>query len=232
MTSKLDLALDDVIKQNKKSNRKQFPQKRSQQQQNRQRSTSSFSQRFTNRSQQQNKFGGNGGIQKRSGNINSRLGSSRFSNNNNNNNGQRNSRPPRRNTNQPWAHDLFKEGSSIQSRLGNRHVQQRRNQPQAVILVENVHYDVTEDDLKDVFNLVGTVEKCRIQYDKSGRSTGSAKVTFSHSDAVQKAINKFNNVDFDGQPMKISTPEKSNFNDRKSSSSGSTSASRYGLIII
>ncbi|CAO3651849.1 unnamed protein product [Cunninghamella echinulata] len=230
MASKLNLALDDVIKQNKKNNnnnnRKHHRQSRPNQQnrQRSQRSQPSFSQRSSNRSQQFNRFGGSGGIQKRSSSssINSRLGSS--TRNNNNNNHQRNSRPVKRNTNQPWTHDLYKEGSTIQSRLGGvRHSQQRRNPPQTTILVENIHYNVTEDDLREVFNLAGTVEKCKIQFDKSGRSTGVAKVTFSETEGAEKAIEKFNNIDLDGQPMKISKPEKSNYNDRKPTSSSSSS---------
>ncbi|KAI9299624.1 hypothetical protein BJ944DRAFT_292243 [Cunninghamella echinulata] len=231
MASKLDLALDDVIKQNKKNNnnnRKHHQQSRPNQQnrQRSQRSQPSFSQRSSNRPQQFSRFGGSGGIQKRSSgsNINSRLGSTR---NNNNNSHQRNSRPAKRNTNQPWTHDLYKEGSSIQSRLGGvRHSQQRRNPSQTTILVENIHYNVTEDDLREVFNLAGTVEKCKIQFDKSGRSTGVAKVTFSETEGAEKAIEKFNNIDLDGQPMKISKPEKSNYNDRKPSSSSRQSRNR------
>ncbi|CCA73730.1 hypothetical protein PIIN_07685 [Serendipita indica DSM 11827] len=62
------------------------------------------------------------------------------------------------------------------------------------LLVDNLHYEVTEKDLATLFGVYGPFAKPpRIRFDKSGRSTGSGTVTFENMDdakAAQKALNK------------------------------------------
>ncbi|OMO96933.1 hypothetical protein COLO4_14969 [Corchorus olitorius] len=54
-----------------------------------------------------------------------------------------------------------------------------------------------------LFSEVGNLKRCSINYDKSGRSKGTAEVVFhNHMDAVA-AIKRYNNVQLDGKPMTI-----------------------------
>ncbi|KAI8099190.1 uncharacterized protein BX664DRAFT_320613 [Halteromyces radiatus] len=216
MSSKLDQALDDAIKE-RRSHQRSNNSRRQQQQQSR---LGSFERRITK----------DGTIRKRistGSNINSRLGSSfRTAGGPQRQNRRGRSFGGKRSTDQPWSHDLFTGGernvstSSIESRLGKgRQQQQRRFDGHSVLLVENIHYNVTEQDLEEVFKLVGTVERCKIEFDRSGRSTGVAKVTFNDRNVALKAMDKFNNVDLDGQPMKISLLDKSSNNNNNNSKS-------------
>ncbi|SAM09091.1 hypothetical protein [Absidia glauca] len=218
MSSNLDLALDDAIKDRRTTHRSS----NSRNDQQRHRPSSS-------RNNSSNYGGGQrnngGGIRKRTSSndhqINSRLGGRQQ----NAGGPQRHIRrgkdsggvSKRRNTDQPWSHDLFpgrREGGSvdvpIQSRLGGMVRPSSREVARSgtTLVVENLHYNVTEEDLENVFKLVGTVSKCSIEFDRSGRSTGQAKITFPEQDVAQKALDRFDNVDLDGQPMKITLSKK------------------------
>ncbi|ORZ04628.1 hypothetical protein BCR42DRAFT_496984 [Absidia repens] len=220
MSSKLDQALDDAIKERRSDHRSNNSQQR-----RRQSSSTSSSSRHDRR----NTSGG--GIRKRisggggfSSNINSRLGGGRGREQNVGGGPQRHNRRSglKRSTDQPWSHDLFSGNGGgnlpIEARLGGgRQQHQRRggnkygesSRSGTTLTVENLHYNVTEEDLASVFKLVGTVDKCKIEFDRSGRSTGTAKIVFPDQDVAQKALDKFNNVDLDGQPMKITLLNKS-----------------------
>ncbi|KAG2220178.1 hypothetical protein INT45_005351, partial [Circinella minor] len=126
----------------------------------------------------------------------------------------------RGNTNKQWTHDKFDDRddgfggrgrSTIASRLGGRLGGQGggRQNDASEIKIDNLHYNVVEKDLQDLFELVGRVEKTRIIFDRSGRSTGSAHVTFTRRSDAEAAIEKYNNVELDGQAMSIQmAPER------------------------
>lgn len=60
-----------------------------------------------------------------------------------------------------------------------------------MLLIRNLHYELTENDLYDLFNKVGHVEDVEIHYDRSGRSQGDANVVFSRPEDAEDAIAKF-----------------------------------------
>ncbi|CAO3593876.1 unnamed protein product [Absidia cylindrospora] len=221
MSSKLDQALDDAIKERRSNHRSNNSQQR-------RRPSSSTSARHDRRN---TSGGGDGGGRGREQNAGGGP--------------QRHNRRTglKRSTDQPWSHDLFSGNGGgdvpIEARLGGgRQQQQRRggggnkygesSRSGTTLTVENLHYNVTEQDLESVFKLVGTVDKCKIEFDRSGRSTGIAKIVFPDQDVAQKALDKFNNVDLDGQPMKITLLNKSSTGGggRVSSSSGRGGSTR------
>lgn len=71
------------------------------------------------------------------------------------------------------------------------------------ILISNLDYGVTADDLKDLFQQVGDVKKTSIHYDRSGRSEGSGDVIFARKGDAEEAIKKYNGVELDKKPMRI-----------------------------
>ncbi|KAG2184504.1 hypothetical protein INT43_000413, partial [Umbelopsis isabellina] len=120
----------------------------------------------------------------------------------------------RRDTASPWKHDLYEDAnggrgsrsivgaaSSIASRLGG-------GAGSNSIKVENLHYEVTEADVNELFQMVGPC-KARIQFDRSGRSSGAATVKFDKPADAQTAVKKYDNVELDGRPMKITIETKS-----------------------
>ncbi|RKP23324.1 hypothetical protein SYNPS1DRAFT_30945 [Syncephalis pseudoplumigaleata] len=71
------------------------------------------------------------------------------------------------------------------------------------ITVSNLHYDVTRDDLIELFGQVGTVKRVYIHYDKADRSLGVADITFEDADSARRSIERYDKVTLDGQPMHI-----------------------------
>ncbi|KAF9935046.1 hypothetical protein FBU30_008539 [Linnemannia zychae] len=111
------------------------------------------------------------------------------------------------NTDDRWTHDKFED--SNQKTSGGRGGQGNSNAGGAQasgnkIIVENLHYAVTLEDIKELFNThAGPVKFAEVKYDLSGRSTGVATVAFKEAKDAAIAIEKLHGIALDGQPMKI-----------------------------
>ncbi|KAF9091860.1 hypothetical protein BGX29_002726 [Mortierella sp. GBA35] len=86
------------------------------------------------------------------------------------------------------------------------------------IVVENLHYAVTLEDIKELFTThAGPVKFAEVKYDLSGRSTGVAHIVFTEAKDAAVAIDKLHGIALDGQPMKIKyapAPARSNNRDQ------------------
>ncbi|KAF2296021.1 hypothetical protein GH714_035726 [Hevea brasiliensis] len=71
------------------------------------------------------------------------------------------------------------------------------------LYISELDYGVSNDDIKLLFSDVGELKRYSIHYDKSGRSKGTAEVVFSRQTDALAAIERYNNVQLDGKPMKI-----------------------------
>jgi len=63
---------------------------------------------------------------------------------------------------------------------------------------------VSEDDLWELFGQVGEVQKVFLNYDRSGRSSGTATVIMNNRVAAQNSVRRYNGVALDGAPLEIS----------------------------
>ncbi|GAU90584.1 hypothetical protein RvY_02983 [Ramazzottius varieornatus] len=99
-----------------------------------------------------------------------------------------------------WQHDLF--GASPVGAMGG--LRSRGGfSGGAKLMVSNLDYGVSDNDLRDLFGELGTLRKASIHYDLSGRSLGTAEIVYqSNSDALQ-ALKRYNGVPLDGQAMEI-----------------------------
>ena len=59
-----------------------------------------------------------------------------------------------------------------------------------VIIVQNLNYSISEDDLRRFFNECGTITKIRIIHDKNDKPKGNAFVAFETHDMALEAISK------------------------------------------
>ncbi|EPQ65844.1 hypothetical protein BGT96224_4187 [Blumeria graminis f. sp. tritici 96224] len=111
-----------------------------------------------------------------------------------------------RNIDSEWVHDKF-DDHTIGRRMGRT---DRRfsptpdyESPSAKLRVENLHYDLTEDDLDDLFNRIGPVISLSLIYDRAGRSEGIAYVTYESPYDAKKAIQEFDGANAKGQPIRL-----------------------------
>ncbi|KAI8807892.1 hypothetical protein BJ742DRAFT_301852 [Cladochytrium replicatum] len=167
----IDMALDDLIAQDK-SHRKKSSNAGS-----RLRQTSSSRNSKVNRSNGPRRSGGGGG-----GGRN------------------RSSLHGRPDINEPWQHDRA-------SGNGNRAA---GGDSGATLKVANLHYEVTEADLRDLFSPIGELNSVRIQFDRAGRSEGVATIRFARKSDATAAQRQYDSVEFDNLPMQITLVEPAN----------------------
>ncbi|KAK0049178.1 THO complex subunit 4 [Biomphalaria pfeifferi] len=173
MTDKLDMSLDDIIKQNKSQ---------------RGRGGSRGGQRGGRGRGQQNRRGrGTGGVGVFRGGVQRNRNSGGFN--------QRSREVP-----DVWQHDLY-DGSSGQSRRGGGGGGQPGGTGK--LLVSNLDFGVNDSDIKELFCEFGQLVKAAVHFDRSGRSLGTAEVIYQRRTDAVKAMKQYNNVPLDGRPMNI-----------------------------
>ncbi|KAL1928534.1 hypothetical protein VTP01DRAFT_2890 [Rhizomucor pusillus] len=73
-----------------------------------------------------------------------------------------------------------------------------------MLTITNLHYNVTEADLYELFGQVGPLKRAFLHLSPSGGSAGVADVVFVHPNDAERALAQYNNVELDGRPMRIS----------------------------
>ncbi|PKS12004.1 hypothetical protein jhhlp_001300 [Lomentospora prolificans] len=73
----------------------------------------------------------------------------------------------------------------------------------AKIRVENIHYELTESELEDLFRKIGPVSRFNLCYDRAGRSEGVAFVTYQYRDDAMTAIQEYDGANANGQPIRL-----------------------------
>ena len=72
------------------------------------------------------------------------------------------------------------------------------------LYVGGISYDSTEETLKEYFSGAGAVTSANIIMDKmTGRSRGFGFVEFENSDDATKAIEMFNDKEFEGRKLTV-----------------------------
>ncbi len=96
------------------------------------------------------------------------------------------------------------------------------------LYVGNLPYSATGDQLKDLFSQAGEVSEASVISDRmSGRSKGFGFVQFEDDAAADKAIEMFNNYDWEGRAIVVN--EARPMEPRPMRPGGSTGGSRGGF---
>jgi cold-inducible RNA-binding protein len=89
------------------------------------------------------------------------------------------------------------------------------------IYVGNLSYNMSENDLKDVFSPYGEVESVKIITDKfTGRSKGFAFVEMPNDGEANNAINGLNNVEVGQRSIKVNEARERSADERPRSNGG------------
>ncbi|KAG4033368.1 hypothetical protein MFRU_005g03780 [Monilinia fructicola] len=109
-----------------------------------------------------------------------------------------------RNIDSEWVHDKYDDRNARSSnRPERRGYEDERPSNSAKVLVENVHYDLTEEELEGLFERIGRVSFLKLVYDRAGRSEGIAYVTYEDPRDAQRAIAEFDGANANGQPIRL-----------------------------
>ncbi|KAH6698348.1 hypothetical protein DL95DRAFT_526143 [Leptodontidium sp. 2 PMI_412] len=120
---------------------------------------------------------------------------------------RKSTREDNRNIDSEWVHDKFdndtgRRPARAERRYSPEH-QQQHEITSSKLRVENIHYDLTEDDLDDLFNRIGPVLKLALTYDRAGRSEGVAYVTYESAQDAKAAVREFDGANAKGQPIRL-----------------------------
>ncbi|GFS40233.1 RNA-binding protein 39 [Trichonephila inaurata madagascariensis] len=83
---------------------------------------------------------------------------------------------------------------------------QRGNVGPMRLYVGSLHFNITEEMLKGIFEPFGKIDKIELLKDtETGRSKGYGFVTFHDSESAKKALDQLNGFELAGRPMKVGT---------------------------
>lgn len=72
------------------------------------------------------------------------------------------------------------------------------------LYVGNLSYNVSEDQLRELFSQAGNIKEVTLITDRqTGRTKGFAFVEFATREEAEKAIEMFNNQELDGRPLTV-----------------------------
>ncbi|KAL4784650.1 hypothetical protein BJX76DRAFT_215739 [Aspergillus varians] len=122
-----------------------------------------------------------------------------------------------------WVHDKFEDDRDSRPSRGSRRPRGDQYSPSPEqgapstgtrLRIENLHYDITETDLEELFCRIGSISNVSLVYDRAGRSEGVAYVTYTRNSDARTAIAEFDGANAKGQPIRISITSSAPRRDR------------------
>ncbi|KAK0470488.1 hypothetical protein IW261DRAFT_1003729 [Armillaria novae-zelandiae] len=134
-----------------------------------------------------------------------------------------------RNTQKPYTRPTNTDGQWLHDKApglkGAKRMPTTFATPNSKIVVSNLHYEITPKDLTSIFGQFGTlVREPLLRYDRSGRSTGTAFISFETPEEATIAKKTFDGKDAKGQAMSITFDTLPPRNPRRATSAPTTSS--------
>ncbi|KAK0729178.1 hypothetical protein B0T21DRAFT_370506 [Apiosordaria backusii] len=109
-----------------------------------------------------------------------------------------------RNLDTEWVHDRYEDHGSRRSAPRRRNSNEYSSDSRgSKIRVDNIHYELTQEELEGLFSSIGPLVKLEMKYDRAGRSEGTAFVTYQSSHDASQAIKEFDGANAAGQPIRL-----------------------------
>ncbi len=97
--------------------------------------------------------------------------------------------------------------------------------PSRVIFIGNIPFDITEEQVIDIFKEVGPVQSFRLMFDReTGRSRGFAFCEYADYETAASAIRNLNNYEINGRVLKVDRADNDMLPSHFSSGPSPTSA--------
>jgi len=103
-----------------------------------------------------------------------------------------------------WQRDLYQQQAAAVAAP----VQQEQAAPVKKISGDTIHVsnlasDVSDEDVLEIFQRIGAVRSCSVNYSREGRSLGTATVVFAQKAHAEQAVAEYDEAEVDGRPMKL-----------------------------
>ncbi|KAI5293942.1 hypothetical protein KEM52_004971 [Ascosphaera acerosa] len=103
----------------------------------------------------------------------------------------------------PIIAQLTEAEKNRQARDPEATTRQPHPQPFHRLYVGNIHFNITENDIRNVFEPFGQLEFVQLQKDEQGRSRGYGFVQFRDASQAREALEKMNGFDLAGRPIRV-----------------------------
>ncbi|CAK7267259.1 hypothetical protein SEPCBS119000_002455 [Sporothrix epigloea] len=103
-----------------------------------------------------------------------------------------------------WVHDRYdNDDADSRARVSRGQVPSEQRSGTR-IRVDNLHYELTHDDLEGLFSRMGPVTSVELVYDRAGRSDGIAFIVYEYHEDARAAVREFDGANAKGQPIRLS----------------------------
>ncbi|PSK60844.1 hypothetical protein B9Z65_994 [Elsinoe australis] len=112
-----------------------------------------------------------------------------------------------------WVHDRYNDEDEGGRRPGRRDPYARYSPSpdrrrgaapsEAKLRVENLHYELLEPEVRELFSRIGPVLTVQLLYDRHDRTTGTAFVTYHSVSDARAAVRDFDGANAYGQPIRV-----------------------------
>lgn len=104
-----------------------------------------------------------------------------------------------------WQNDMYDNDGETQ-RSAQRDTSRNSmapTGPSTKVLVENLHWNVTEPELNELFSTIGQIKSAKIQFDNAGRSEGKGHVEFFKVEDATASVEQFHGRDLDELTLSV-----------------------------
>jgi len=104
-----------------------------------------------------------------------------------------------------WSHDMYQSNGARPSARSNPPplMSMPTSSGPVKVLITNLHPQVTDSDIRELFGEFGSLMSASVHFDSSGTSLGSAQVYYSKWASAVRAKQQYNGVHLDRRPMRV-----------------------------